>query len=252
MPARQMAMLQSCDILWASPAQLRLLLRAGGELPKLAHLIVGGSKLDDALRGALGQRTGARICEFYGAAEASFITLSQDDLATDTVGVPYPGVDLALGDDGALWVRSPYLFQRYAGADKGAARWDGDWLSVGEQGQIRGGRLFLLGREGRMVTVADQNVFPEQIETQIMAMAGVAQAAVLPRHDALRGVHLVAVAQGDSQQESVILAQLRGQMGPLRAPKAMIWLSNWPMLPSGKTDLVALQRAVDAAGDIWR
>ena len=77
-----------------------------------------------------------------------------------------------------------------------------------------------------------------------MAMAGVRQAAVLPRPDPLRGVHLVAVLLGDRAQEAAILAGLRGQLGPLKAPKYLIWLQDWPILASGKTDLVALARQV--------
>lgn len=244
-PARQLAGLAGVDVLWASPAQLRLMLAAKGDLRGLTHVIIGGSKLDDALRAAIQARTGAEICEFYGAAEASFITLARAGGPAASVGVPYPGVDLWV-DRGQVWVRSPYLFIGYAGDDPGAALWQDGWLSVGEMGQMQGGQLYLQGRAGRMVTVADHNVFPEQIEAQLMAMAGVVQAAVLPRLDPLRGVHLVAVAQGDAAQEAAIMAGLRAQLGPLKAPKAIVWRADWPMLASGKTDLRALQAWVDA------
>ena len=101
-----------------------------------------------------------------------------------------------------------------------------------------------------MVTVADHNVFPEEIEAQILAMAGVVQAAVLPRRDALRGVHLVAVCMGERAREAEILANLRAVLGPLKAPKAVIWRDEWPQLLGGKTDLAALQSDIEAAP--WR
>ena len=236
------------EVLYASPAQLRLLIEAGGtDLPGLALVMVGGSKLDDGLRAALGQMApGAEICEFYGAAETSFVTLARPGDPAGSVGGAYPGVQIECrGDPGEVWVRSPYLFAGYAGGDgTGAARWQDGWLSVGEIGRMEGGHLYLSGRAGRMVTVADQNVFPEQIEAVLMAMAGVRQAAVLPRPDPLRGVHLVAVLLGDRAQEAAILAGLRGQLGPLKAPKYLIWLQDWPILASVKTDLVALARQV--------
>lgn len=245
LPPRQAAALAGIDVLWASPAQLRLLLGAAGEWPNLAHIIVGGSKLDDGLRLHLAARTGAQISEFYGAAEASFVTLARAGAAHASVGAPYPGVELAVRG-GEVWLRSPYVFLRYAGADSGHARWHDGWLSVGEMGQLQGGQLFLQGRAARMVKVADHTVFPEAIEAQILAMAGVVQAAVLPRQDALRGLHLVAVCQGEAAREGAILAALRAKMGALRAPKAILWRQDWPMLPSGKTDLQALQAQVDA------
>jgi long-chain acyl-CoA synthetase len=240
-PRAQARALDGVDVLWASPAQLRLVL-AQSELPRVGRIIVGGSKLDAALRAALDDSV---VIEFYGAAEASFITMAGADTPHDSVGAPYPGVELAVRG-GEVWLRSAYSFKRYAGADAGSARWQDGWLSVGEMGRMVGGNLYLLGRAGRMVTVADQNVFPEEIEVRMMALAGVRQVAVLPRRDHLRGVHLVAVCQGDSAQEGAILAALRGEMGALKAPKALIWRDDWPSLPSGKTDLRMLQSQVDA------
>lgn len=95
-----------------------------------------------------------------------------------------------------------------------------------------------------MVTVADQNVFPEEIEALLQAMPGVTRAAVLPVPDALRGTVLVAMLQGDRSAHAAILVALRANLGPLKSPKALIWLQDWPLLPSGKTDLRALEAQV--------
>lgn len=241
-PDRQRAALaqRRVGLIYATPAQLRLLVEAAGpDLPDLAQVIVGGSKLDRGLRSAvaaLAPRAGLR--EFYGAAEASFITLSGPDTPEASVGAPYPGVDLKV-EQGEIWVKSPYLFEGYA-HDPGSARWADGWLSVGERGEMRGGHLYLSGRAGRMVKVADQAVYPEEIEAFLLTQPGVTRAAVVPRPDATRGLHLVAFVSGDPGQEDAIMLALRRHLGPLKAPKALIWLADWPMLPSGKTDLGAL------------
>jgi long-chain acyl-CoA synthetase len=225
--------------LYATPAQLRLL--GPGVCPDLRLVLVGGSKLDPALRAAV-QRLApdAQVKEFYGAAETSFITLADEATPEGSVGRAYPGVEI-LVQDGEIWVKSPYLFIGYA-SDPGSARWREGWLSVGEVGQIKDGYLHLRGRAGRMVTVADQNVFPEEIEGFLAAMPGVRQAAVLPVADAQRGAVLVAFLCGDRTEDGVILAAMRGKLGPLLSPKRLIWLEDWPALPSGKTDLAALER----------
>jgi long-chain acyl-CoA synthetase len=251
-PDRQRAALaaRGIEVLYATPAQLRLLVEAGGVLlPALRLVLVGGSKLDAGLRGALAGMTGAVVREFYGAAEASFITLAGPGCPEASVGVAYPGVEIEVrGVDavglGQIWVRSPYLFQGYAGDDPGGTVWDADWLSVGEVGRLEAGYLYLAGRAGRMVTVADQNVFPEEIEAFIAGLPGVDRVAVLPRADALRGVVLVAVMRGDVGQEAAVLAACRVQFGALKAPRAAIWRGDWPVLASGKTDLAVLVRGV--------
>jgi long-chain acyl-CoA synthetase len=247
------------QLVYATPAQLRMLSDGRGpSLPALRFVLVGGSKLDAALRSRLAaMAAGAEVREFYGAAEASFITLAGPGMPEASVGAAYPGVEIAVRDaagralpDGQLgqvWVRSPYLFRGYVGGDPGGAQWQDGWLTVGEVGHLASGYLYLAGRAGRMVTVADQNVFPEEIEAFLAALPGVGRVAVVPVADGLRGQVLVAVCQGDATQEAGILQAARAHLGPLKAPKALIWRNDWPELSSGKTDLGAVVR-----GLAWR
>ena len=51
---------------------------------------------------------------------------------------------------------------------------------------------------------------------------------------------LLAVLQGDPGQEAAILAACRARFGALKAPRAVIWRGDWPVLASGKTDLQRL------------
>ena len=244
-PDRQRAALaaRGVAVVYAAPSQLRLLVEAGGPVcPALRVILVGGSKLDPGLVADLrAMAPTARVVEFYGAAEASFITLADALTPAASVGRAYPGVQIDVRG-GQIWVRSPYLFQGYAGTDPGGAKWDNDWLSVGEMGRMEEGYLYLSGRAGRMVTVADQNVFPEEIEGFMVGLPGVSRVAVLPRADAMRGRVLVAVVIGDAACEAAILAAVRARFGPLKSPRALIWRTDWPVLASGKTDLRTLSQ----------
>ena len=281
-PDRQRQALQGRQIthLYATPAQLRLIL-GPGTLSDLRLILVGGSKLDPTLRAALATLApNAHLREFYGAAETSFITLADATTPDASVGRPYPGVDLKLDPTGEVWVKSPYLFLDYAPAfhlcpnipaggpspepvarssraearqkerapalhsTPSITRWRNGWLSVGEVGHIENGFLYLKGRAGRMVTVADQNVFPEEIEAFLHTLPGVIRAAVLPVPDRKRGHSLVAVLQGDPAMEPAIFTTLRKSLGPLKSPKSLIWRDDWPMLASGKTDLRALEASL--------
>ena len=138
-----------------------------------------------------------------------------------------------------VWVRSPYLFETYA-TDPGTAQWQDGWLSTGEIARWDGPHLFLSGRADRMVTVADRNVFPEQIEAFLLSQPGVTRAAVLPRPDPLRGHVVEAIVEGGDPD--ALLTACRVALGPLSAPKRLHRIADWPLLPSGKTDLAALAR----------
>lgn len=234
--------LRAVRILWATPAQLRLLADAGGAvLPALAHVVTGGAALDAPTHAAVAAMApAARITPFYGAAEASFIAWG--------AGAPYPGVSLRLLDpagnpasEGRVALQSPYLFEDYAGPERGGAQWQGGWLVLDEFARWQDGALELLGRAGRMVTIADRNVWPEEIELFLVSQPGIARAAVLPRPDPRRGHRLVAVAQGDTAAGEAALRALRRRFGPLAAPRRIHWRADWPELPSGKTDLRALE-----------
>ncbi|MCX7826955.1 MAG: hypothetical protein N2689_15585, partial [Verrucomicrobiae bacterium] len=68
--ARSMAD-RAIDVLYTTPAQLKGLVAAGIDWPRLRHVIVGGAKLAEADRRALSARTDAKVTEFYGAAQKS-------------------------------------------------------------------------------------------------------------------------------------------------------------------------------------
>ncbi len=63
-----------------------------------------------------------------------------------------------------------------------------------------------------MVTVADQNVFPEEIEAFLLSQPGVTRAAVLPRPDTRRGHVLEAVVEGG--EDAALLTACRQALGP--------------------------------------
>jgi long-chain acyl-CoA synthetase len=232
-PDRQMQALaaRGVAVLYATPVQIRLMLEAPrpGPAPGLRHMLVGGAKLDPATRAACrGAFPAAKVREFYGAAETSFIAMSDDDTPEGAVGRPYQAVEISIRDDadnpvpegatGRIWVRSPYLFEGYAWAAATDTRWRDGWLTIGEHGALRDGQLHLVGRESRMITISDQNVFPEEVEAFLLAQPGVTRAAVL--------------------------AACRAGLGPMKAPRRVAVRQDWPLLPSGKTDLAALERAL--------
>jgi long-chain acyl-CoA synthetase len=224
------AALAGMDVVYATPTQMRAVL--AGPWPGLRHIVLGGERLDAGLRSDLAKAAPqARVTEFYGAAETSFITMTDETTPEGSVGRAYPGVEIEVRE-GVIWVRSPYLAQ------------GGTWVTVGEMGRMEGEYLFLQGRIGRMVTVAGQNVFLDEIEHWMLGLPGVSRVAVVAVVDARRGHVVEAFVQGTRAQEAAIMAAVRGKLGAMVAPRRLHWCDDWPELASGKTDLVALQRAL--------
>jgi acyl-CoA synthetase (AMP-forming)/AMP-acid ligase II len=88
----------------------------------------------------------ARIVEFYGASETSFMAWMDADASAPphAVGKPFSNVEIDIRQPqpplgtGQIFVRSPMLFTDYVGAanDHTAAVRDGEWLSVRDMGYV--------------------------------------------------------------------------------------------------------------------
>lgn len=203
----------------------------------------------------------ARIIEFYGASETSFIawTDSQPDLPDDVVGTPFATVEVEVrgaspdSPEGLIYVRSPMVFIDYEGNanDHTAALRDGDWICVRDLGSLDAlGRLHVAGRESRMLVTLAKKLFPEELETVLEAHPAVAHASVHGLPDAQRGVQVVAVLQwADATAERPSLQALqawcRSRLEAFKLPRHLWVATEWRFTASGKTDHRALAQALD-------
>jgi long-chain acyl-CoA synthetase len=212
----------------AVPSQLLLLLETAqhqhsAPIEAVRLILVSGSRWPRQRTAALRALfPAARIIEFYGASETSFIAwMDTDDTAPPgVVGWPFANVELQLrqpqaghhgdaGDSdnpdqtsglepaaGLIYVRSPMVFMDYVGGaeDATAALRDGDWISVRDLGYMDArGRLCLAGRQNRMLVTLGKNLFPEAVEAVLEQHPCIASASVHGLDDPVRGLQVVAI-----------------------------------------------------------
>jgi long-chain acyl-CoA synthetase len=195
----------------------------------------------------------ARIVEFYGASETSFIAWMDVNASapSQAVGKPFSNVEINIRQrqppigTGQIFVRSPMLFMDYVGTatDHTTALRDGDWLSVRDMGYFdEQGFLCLVGRENRMVVTQGKNLFPEEIEAILMRCPGVTNASVQGVPDPIRGQQVVALLQTTTPNITAqqITDFCRDQLESYKLPKRFVACNTWPFTVSGKTDHSAL------------
>ncbi|MBU2866498.1 AMP-binding protein [Pacificibacter marinus] len=243
---------QHATLLYITPTQLAMLCATNTICPSVRHIIIGGGALPDNLRGpARMSFPNAVLTQFYGASETSFITMANTQTPNGSVGAPYPNVTLRFTDPlgnetqntGEVWVKSPYLFNGYDQGDSMDTKIQDGFVTIGEFGRLdKAGHLFLLGRKSRMVTVADQNVFPEEIESFVASQFAPEHVVVLAQADALRGHRLTLIVQGAMASQDIILKACRDAFGPLKAPRRLLEIDHLPLLTSGKPDLITLAK----------
>ncbi|MDU9006690.1 AMP-binding protein [Sedimentitalea todarodis] len=255
-PDRQLGQLneRSVTMLYATPTQLESLIAAGPEfrLARIRRVLVGGG----AFRPALAEKCHglfphATLTPFYGASETSFITMADDQRPAGSVGKAYPGVEIAIRSNrgqathelGEIWVRSPYLFCGYADPVASDTRDQDGFVTVGEFGRMDDdGNLFIAGRKSRMVTISDQNVFPDEIENFLAAHYAAGQLAVVSVPDAKRGHSLAVVATAGNGKAALETAMKRCRKahGAHRTPRHVFFVESLPQLASGKPDYVQI------------
>ena len=128
---------------------------------------------------------GINLKQLYGQTEATvFITQQPDgEVRSDTVGVPSPGVELKIADNGEVFYRSPGVFvEYYKNADSTASTKDAEgWVATGDAGFIEegSGHLRIIDRAKDVGKMADGALFaPKYVENKLKFFPNILEAVV--------------------------------------------------------------------------
>ncbi|HYF61076.1 MAG TPA: AMP-binding protein, partial [Burkholderiaceae bacterium] len=178
-----------------APTAAQRLVRRLGEWLVFAPIkdALGLSRAERAYTGgeALGEDTfvaframGVNLKQFYGQTETSALTAVQrdDGVKLHTVGRPLPGVEVRIGDDGEILLRSASVFPGYHDNPQATAQALRDgWLATGDAGYLEpDGDLVVLGRVSEVVhTAAGERFVPNYIENRLKFSPYVRNAAIV-------------------------------------------------------------------------
>jgi long-chain acyl-CoA synthetase len=128
---------------------------------------------------------GINLKQLYGQTEASvFITQQPDgEVRSDTVGVPSPGVEVKIGDNGEVYYRSPGTFvEYYNNPDSTASTKDPEgWVATGDAGFFEegSGHLRIIDRAKDVGKMADGRLFaPKYVENKLKFYPNILEAVV--------------------------------------------------------------------------
>ncbi|MDG1739669.1 MAG: AMP-binding protein [Paracoccaceae bacterium] len=128
---------------------------------------------------------GINLKQLYGQTEASvFITVQPDgEVRADTVGVPAPGVELRIAENGEVFYRSPGAFvEYYKNPESTADTKDPEgWVATGDAGFIeeKSGHLRIIDRAKDVGQMADGRMFaPKYVENKLKFFPNVLEAVL--------------------------------------------------------------------------
>jgi long-chain acyl-CoA synthetase len=197
---------------------------------------------------------GPCVWEYYAATEGGgTIASPQDWLAhPGTVGTAWPTSELLIADDdgnaqpvgtpGTIYMKMGFVEFEYYGdkAKTQASRLD-EYFTVGDIGYLtEDGFLYLCDRKSDMIISGGANIYPAEIEAEIIMNPKVADVAVFGIPDEEWGEQIKAVVQpaagvaaGD-ELAAEILAGIAGRLAKMKWPKSIDFVAELPRDPSGK------------------
>ncbi|MBO3748703.1 long-chain fatty acid--CoA ligase [Streptosporangiaceae bacterium NEAU-GS5] len=180
---------------------------------------------------------GMKVLDVYGMTETTgaFTANSIADYKLGTVGLPGPGVEVRLGDDGEIITRSPantagYLNRPEASADLLDA--DG-WLHTGDVGSVDDdGYISVIDRKKELIiTSGGENISPANIENHLKEHPLIGQA----------------LAYGDRKAYPVAILTLDGEVAPGWAQSRGITYATLSDLAEHPDVLKEVEAAVETA-----
>ncbi|TAM39831.1 MAG: long-chain fatty acid--CoA ligase [Burkholderiaceae bacterium] len=226
--------------------------RARYDLSSLRFIGSTGAPCPPEVKRALIEWLGPVVHETYASSEAGMITAidSHEALAhPGSAGRPVEGAQIRILDEagrdclvrtpGLIYVRQPaYPDFTYRGNDEARRAIERDGLiSLGDIGYLdEQGYLYVCDRASDMVISGGVNIYPAEIENELMRYPGVADCAVFGVPDAEYGERLHAVvepAAGETLTPEALIGWLRQHLSGFKVPRS-IAIATLPRDDNGK------------------
>jgi acetyl-CoA synthetase len=213
---------------------------------------------------------GVTINEMFGQTEMNYIVGNSHALwpaKPGSMGRPYPGHRIAIideagdevphGEAGEVAINrrapdgdtDPVFFLEYFGNPEGTRnKFTGDWCRTGDVAVCdEDGYLWYQGRADDMFKAAGYRIGPSEIENCLVRHPAVANAAVVPSPDEVRGnivKAFIVLAPGHAPSQALeadLARHVREHLAPYEYPKAIEFIDALPMTTTGKVQRKVLR-----------
>jgi fatty-acyl-CoA synthase len=254
------------------------LARRGQKLTDLRHIISGGSQPPRALIKRYLEEFGVPIVQAWGMTETSPLATvawpkarmrdwdldTMLDAVRSQAGLPVPGIDLSIrGEDGVevpwdgetmgdLYVRGPWVIDSYLHGDGAECFTDDGWFRTGDVAiGSPSGYMVIADRTKDLIKSGGEWISSVEMEAAIMAMPGVAEAAVIAIPDPKwqeRPLACVALRAGATLEVGEVRDHLeKSGFAKWQLPDRIQLIDEVPKTSVGKFDKKALRARLAAS-----
>lgn len=207
------------------------------DLSSLRYVMWCATPVTRSVAEVVSERAGIQWLTAYGTTELPVIACNPLDAThIDTVGTPVRGVDLRIGDDGEIQVRSASVMAGYLPKEATAGAFCDGWYRTGDIGYLDDdGYLRITDRSKEMVKVRGFQVAPAEIEAVLHGHPAVTDCAVYGVTDAADGEAVVAAVTTSSEVSAAeLIAHIGDRLASYKRPSRVEFVTEIPRLPSGK------------------
>ena len=217
----------------------------------------GGESVADELHRWSERDLGAVINEFYGLTEVNHLVGGCEALwpgRPGWMGRHYPGrtvelldhngVPVAPGEIGEIGVRPgdpTQMIEYWGNPEATAARMLNGWIMTGDQAvRNEEGYIRFLGRDDDMISSAGYRIGPAEVEETLVRHPAVAEVAVVPAPDEIRGQvvkALVVLAEGHEANDELTVElqnKVRNELAAYKYPRIVEYVADLPKTSTGK------------------
>jgi acyl-CoA synthetase (AMP-forming)/AMP-acid ligase II len=236
-PDELLRAMEQATVLFAVPTMYQRLTGAHTSRNRLRLCVSGSAPLSRAIaeRAALvlGQAPLVRYGTTESGLDVSHVYTEPRDLAlAETVGLPLPGVEVGLAEEGEILLRGPQV---------SAAHITDGWFHTGDIGPIdkATGHLVIDGRTKEMIITGGMKVYPREVEVALESHPDVAEAAVAGIASDRWGEQVTAwvvMKPGAEFDPRKLIEHAGGLLAPYKRPKEIRRLDSMPRNHVGKID----------------
>jgi len=251
---------ERCTVVLGVPTIWKLLMDAPefatADLSHVRWFISGGAPLPQFVIDTY-QKRGIVFKQGYGMTEVGVncFTMTVDDSfrKPGSIGKPMMFTEVRLenldGDIGEMWIRGPHVSKGYWNNESATreAYTDDGWFRTGDLARRdEDGYFYIAGRRKEMFISGGVNVYPAEIEAELVAHPSVSDAAVVAVPDETWGEVAVAFIVGTASEEELI-AWLTSRIAKYKIPRRFVFIEALPRTPYGKVVKADLNRMLSEA-----
>ena len=258
---------ERCTVVLGVPTIWKLLAEAPEfeqvNLESVRWFVSGGAPLPASVA-EIYRRRGITLRQGYGLTEVGVncFTISDDDVARKPGSIGRPmmftevalldeqGREVEIGEIGEMHIRGPHVSSGYwqNEIETNAAYLEGGWFRTGDLARRDDeGFFYIAGRRKEMFISGGVNVYPVEIEGELLLHPAVSDAAVVAVPDETWGESGVAFVVAREITSEELSQYLSARIAKYKLPKQIIFLDSLPRSPYGKVEKVKLRELIGAA-----